>query len=130
MLFGSGGGIVPALGLLSANSNGSGVTASIRFNTDGSITYTTSGGAGTGPAAWFNPPAGTPGNGYWIRCVVGSGALTVNQAPTFTQLSANRTFSITVAGVAAASATGTFQISSDAGGVTIVSNGTFSISCN
>lgn len=127
---GSAGGSVVPLGLISVNSNGSGVTASARFNTDGSMTYAQTGGAVSGIANWFNPTGGTPGNNYWIRCVVSTGSLTVNQAVAFSPLSSNRQFSATAAGLGTAGGTGTFQIALDAGGVTVVASGTWSITCN
>jgi hypothetical protein len=126
----TGGGVLAPLGLVSVNSNGSGVTALSRFNTDGSITCTHTGGAVSAPANWFIPPGGTPGNSYWIRCNVTSGTLTVNQATTFQPLTSNRQFSATAAGLGTAGGTGTFQIATDAGGVNIISTGTWSITCN
>jgi hypothetical protein len=130
IMHGTSGGSVVANLNLTVNSNGSGVTASARFNTDGSITYVQSGGAASGPANWFSPPGGTPGNSYWVRFNVTSGALTQNDAPGFTALTTNRIMRLTVAGLGVGSANGTIQVAADAGGVTILGSGTFSISCN
>lgn len=129
MLFVGAGGVPPTLAVINVNSIGSGVTAGVTFQADGSMTYIQTGGSTSGPTAWFTPPGGTPPP-YWIRCNVSVGSLTSNPAVGFVQLNVGRSFTKVAIGLAAATASGTFQIASDAGGVTIVSTGNWTLSVN
>lgn len=130
LLHGSGGGPVGNLGSIAVNSNGSGVSASATFRTDGGITYGFTSGTATGPTAWFTPVSGTPGNGYWIRFTVTSGSITTNPAPTFTQLSSNITLTQTTVGVQTRNGTATIEISSSSGGSPVVASGSVNLSIN
>ena len=47
-------------------------SASVTYNTNGTITRT--GNNGSGPSAWYNPTGGTPGNSYWIKFTLTSGS--------------------------------------------------------
>lgn len=97
-------------------------TASLTFNTDGSITAVNTvnnGGTNPGSASWFRPVGGTPGNNYFIRYTPTVGTFTSNAASSFVALSSNRTCSKS-ATTGTASVTFTIEIATDSGGTNIV----------
>lgn len=104
------------------------VTASITFNTNGSIDkYDPS--ISSGSVEWFTPTGGTPGNNYWIKATKVSGSNPSGMITgTIYSLSANTTIFVTAntAGQLIISA-GTIDIYSDAGGTTRVGGGTYDL---
>lgn len=101
-----------------------GVTGTITFNPDGSISGGIT-GAGAGPttpiaSAWYTVVGGTPGSGFWIKFTPTSGTLTTNGAATFSQLSSSRSAIKSITGGVTTDVVYKVEISSDSGGVTIV----------
>lgn len=67
-------------------------TATVTIKRDGSIAYVGNGSAG--PAAWFAPTGGTPGDNYWVEFVLSGHAPTSGDATGSTlALSSDRSWS-------------------------------------
>lgn len=125
---GGGGGAVvdaasfTAFNLWAQSLDGTGTkTASVTFNTDGSITKVASPVATniTGDTAWFSPVGGGPGNTYYVRYTATVGSFTTNDASAFTLMSTGRSCTKSST-TGAASVTFTIEIATDAGGTNIV----------
>ena len=131
-VYSSGGPISAFSGSSSVSSRvGSGTTsASITFNTDGTVTgavvNNTNGGSGVQISGnWYSPTGGTPGNNYWIKGTVTAGVnATYTGFSTPTQLSVNREFKLATGVNVFASRSITIYIYSDSGGTNQVATGT------
>ncbi len=90
--------------------------AAIVFNTDGSISYI--GTTVAGPANWSTNPRTGAGTGIWVQFTHTAGAaLSSNDAPTPTEISANRRFDRTTSG---GQATVRVDFYSDSGGTNLL----------
>lgn len=107
-----------------------GCTGNLFFNTDGTVSVTTSAGAhhagDTGlPSHWYNPTTPSIGNSYWVRATHVSGDVVTagDSVGSWLALSSNRFWGMHAANGASAEGTYTFEIASDSGGVTVVATG-------
>jgi hypothetical protein len=129
MLAGESSGVVnPILGGMAFSfvANGGTATAGWRFNTNGSYDFRNQ-AAYTHAANWFNPSGGTPGNSYWARLTVVSGNTPIGSAVgAWVALSGAVEWRLVAHGAGQREVefegTYTIEISSDAGGATIVSS--------
>lgn len=105
---------------------GQAVNATVTFNTDGTVVGTPGLGApGVDTThSWFTPVQAGVGSGFFIRITPTVGALTTNGASVFTALSAPVAITRNTSGGTATSCTYTVDISTDAGGVNIISTQT------
>lgn len=114
-------------GIVSYNTPAGGSSASLSFNTDGSITSTgttTGSGPNLGHSKWFIPLSAGIGSSYWIRATLSSGnAWTSGTMGSWIQLSSIRTWTTNAAGGSVKSNVTLFEIASDAGGSNIVATG-------
>lgn len=128
MAEGSQGGIVNPLSLgesLGEASSGSPSKGEVVFRLDGSIAYfgAASESGFPQPNEWFTPSGvGTPGNNYWIRATVTTGALTSGTTGTWIPITSNIAFTKGPNANGSAQATVTFDIASDAIGSNIVTH--------
>lgn len=94
---------------------GAAATAYLRFNTDGTLDYTTASGSGTG--SWTDAaPQASIGTGKYVRFVTSTGALTGGglSAGVWYEITSARQFEVeTGAPPDSASWTGTIQMSND-----------------
>jgi hypothetical protein len=104
------------------------VSASITFNTDGTIDYFDP-ATSYGSTEWFTPTGGTPGNNYWIKVTRVNGITPSGMTSgTIYSLSTNQTmFNTAVTNGQTRISSGNIDIYSDAAGTTRVGGGTYSI---
>lgn len=115
------GNAIANFGVGSVNASGSGVTSSIQFNSDGTITSPSHPSGGySGPAQWAANPVAGIGNSYWVRFTPTTGTFTSNGAAAFTQMSSNVLSTCTAAGLATKQVVYTVDIAADAGGTQIL----------
>lgn len=103
-------------------------TAGVTFGTDGAISFN-----GSGPAAdtnWWRPTAAGIGASYWVRATVNSGTLSTGTSGSWLQLNAARSWTKSSTGAGVLTCNITLQVASDAGGVDIVSSGSYNLSAD
>lgn len=124
-MFGSGGdGIVrnfSAWGVFADSGIGVSASASLTFNSDGTISYAATANdlSSPGSTSWYAPTITGIGSLYWIRLTATTGTFTTNGASAFTSL-ASAISATKSATTGAASVTFTIEIASDSGGTNIV----------
>ena len=96
-------------------------SASLTFNSDGTVTWTavTADGTITGTQNWFLPAQSGVGALYWVRFTATTGTFTTNGASTFTSLSSGRSVTKS-ATTGSAQVIFTVDIATDSGGSNIV----------
>lgn len=109
-----------------------GITVSLSFNTDGTVTVASSPPGLTTesvklPSSWFFPTTGGIGTTHWVRAThvsgytVGAGSAAVGS---WLQLNVTRTWNMHVNTFGFEKAgTYTFEIATDSGGVTVIATG-------
>ncbi len=120
-------------GLMSASRvpSSTAATASVTFDTDGSVTGSLGGTITSNGASgdlWYSPETASIGSSYWIRATTSSGqAPSTGTMNTWLQLSTGRVWSYTSGGGSLGTRTGTvlFEISSASGGSPVVCSGSY-----
>lgn len=101
-------------------------SASVAFNSDGSISITGNGSAAS--PFWIIPPAAGVGANYWVKLVVNSGfAPTGSATNTVLALSANQTWTWNVISGVVHTANCTITVYGDAGGTVVLASSTFAV---
>jgi hypothetical protein len=100
---------------------------SLRVNNSGTMTYV--GSASSGPAAWYSPTGGTPGDNYYASMTLDSGdAWTTGTASgTGIALTSNRTWEWSRPPTGTLAATATLRIATDLGMTNVVASASVTV---
>lgn len=110
-----------AWGVFADSGIGVSASASLTFNSDGTVSYAATANdlSSPGTTSWYSPTVTGIGSLYWIKFTATSGTFTTNGASTFTSLAS--AVSVTKSATASsASVTFTIEIAADSGGTNIV----------
>ncbi len=103
--------------------------AGVTLQTDGTVTFLSSGGSAPSGVAWYTPTTVGIGSTHWARCTVNSGTLSSATATgVWLDISTGRTWSRNRTTVGTNNANITIQIATDSGGTNIVASATFPLS--
>lgn len=112
-----------------------GITVLLSFNSDGTVTVASNPAGHTSesvglPSSWYNPTTPGIGTTHWVRATQVSGdAIGGAAMNTWLQLNAVRTWQLHVNNFGVGkSGVATFEIATDAAGVTIIATGDISLS--
>lgn len=112
--------------------NSGGVSATVNFLSDGSVTSTGSGG-GNFASDWFLPHVAGVGSFYWLRWILLSGnawSTTPGASGIWIPMTITLSWTLTVVGIQDHLNSTLFEIAGDSGGSSIVCSGSISAEAN